>query len=309
MGNNQPGRRRRVLIIVENLPCPFDRRVWQEATTLRSQGYLVSIICPKDKGYEKSYELLEDVHIYRHWLPIEARGAIGYLLEYSSALFFQFLLSLRISISRGFDVIHACNPPDNIFLIGWFWRLFGKRFIFDHHDLTPELYEAKFQKKDFLYKVMLFWEKMTFSLADISIATNESYKEIAITRGKMAPENVYVVRSGPNLSRLKILEPHSEYRNGRRYLIGYVGVMGAQEGLDHLMRVIQIIVKEQGRRDIHFALVGGGTDLEKIRNYSKELDISDFVTFTGRVSDEVLLHVLNTADVCVNPDVPSEMND
>lgn len=305
----KPGQGRRVLIIVENLPCPFDRRVWQEATTLSAHGYCVSIICPKGKGYESSHEIVDGVHIFRHWLSAEADNALGYLFEYSTALFFQFFLSIRVALSRGFDVIHACNPPDNIFLIGSFWRVFGKRFVFDHHDITPELYEAKFQRRDFFYKVMLFWERMSFALADISIATNESYKEIAIIRGNMAPEDVYVVRSGPDLNRLHRQDPKPEYRQGRQYLVGYVGVMGAQEGLDHLMRVIALIVNEHGCRNIHFALVGGGTDLDKIKDYSKKLGISDFVTFTGRVSDEVLVDVLNTADVCVNPDVPTAMND
>lgn len=301
--------RRRVLIIVENLPCPFDRRVWQEATTLSAHGYCVSIICPKGKGYESSHEVISDVHIFRHWLSAEANNAVGYFLEYSVALFFQFILSIRVAFSRGFDVIHACNPPDNIFLIGAFWRIFGKRFVFDHHDITPELYEAKFRRHDFFYRVMLFWERMSFALAEISIATNESYKEIAVTRGNMGPDNVYVVRSGPDLSRLHRQAPDPKYRNGRQYLVGYVGVIGAQEGLDHLMRVIKLIVTDYGRRNIHFAIVGGGTDLDTIKDFSKELDIADFVTFTGRVSDEVLIGVLNTADVCVNPDVPTAMND
>jgi len=301
--------RGRILIIVENLPSPFDRRVWQEATTLSSHGYRVSIICPKGKGYEKAHEVIDEVHIFRHWLPREAASAFGYLIEYSAALFFQFVLSVRVAFSRGFDVVHACNPPDNIFLIGAFWKIFGKKFVFDHHDLTPELYEAKFHRIDCFYRLMLFWERMTFFFADISIATNESYKEIAVTRGKMAPDTVFVVRSGPDLRRLRLQEPKPEYRNGRRHLVGYVGVIGAQEGLDHLMRIVKTIVFDHGREDIQFAIVGGGTDLEKIRDYAEELSIADFVTFTGRVSDAVLLDVLNTADVCVNPDVPSEMND
>ena len=300
---------RRVLIIVENLPSPFDRRVWQEATTLTAHGYRVSIICPKGKGYEKSHEIISGVHIFRHWLPAEANSAFGYLLEYSAALFFQFILSIRVAFSRGFDVVHACNPPDNIFIVGAFWRLFGKRFLFDHHDITPELYEAKFGRRDFFYHVMLFWERMTFALARISIATNESYKEIAIARGKMEPDNVFVVRSGPDLTRLHRQDPNPTYKNGRKYLVGYVGVIGAQEGLDHLMRVIKMIVTDHDRGDIHFSIVGDGTDLDLIKDYAAELNVSNFVTFTGRVSDEILLDVLNTADVCVNPDIPTAMND
>ena len=302
-------RARRVLIIVENLPSPFDRRVWQEATTLRENGYVVSIICPKGKGYDKSYEQIDGVRIYRHWLPAEADSAAGYLLEYGAALFFQLVLSIRIAFGPGFDVIHACNPPDNIFLIGYVHRLFGKRFLFDHHDITPELYEAKFGKRGFFYRVVSFWERMTFRLSDVSIATNESYREIAIRRGRMRSEDVFVVRSGPDLRRMQVRDGDPKYKNGRKFLVGYVGVIGAQEGLDHLMRVVRIIVRDLDRSDIHFCLVGGGTELPAIQAYAKELAIDDYVTFTGRVPDDQLMDVLNMADVCVNPDIPSPMND
>ena len=300
---------RKILIIVENLPVPFDRRVWQEATSLTKAGYEVSIICPKGKGYLEAYQVIENIHIYRHSLPLEAKGAIGYFLEYSIALFWQFLLGLRIMFTRGFDVIHACNPPDNIFLIGGFFKLLGKKFLFDHHDINPELYIAKFGRKDFLYKLMLAWERWTFRVADISIATNESYKKIAIERGAMDPKNVYVVRSGPNLERLKILLPKNELKKGAKYLVGYVGVMGRQEGIDYLLHSVHYIVREIGRQNIHFGLVGDGTSLVGLKGLAKELGIEEFVTFTGRIPDQELLEMLNTADVCVNPDVANEMND
>ena len=303
------GKTRKVLIIVENLPSPFDRRVWQEATTLIKHGYGVSIICPKGKGYEKSYEELEGVHIYRHSLPIEANGPLGYALEYSAALFWEFMLAWRVLFAHGFDVIHACNPPDNIFLIGGFFKLFGKKFLFDHHDINPELYEAKFGRRDFFYRVMLAWERWTFRTADVSIATNESYKKIAVERGGMNPDRVFVVRSGPNLERLKVLPPDESLKNGRRYFVGYVGVMGKQEGIDHLLRVARFIIHEMGREDVHFGLVGGGTELEAMKKYAEDLGVGKYVTFTSRVSDEEMLAVLNTADVCVNPDIANDMND
>lgn len=303
------GRPRRVLIIVENLPSPFDRRVWQEATTLHGEGYVVSIICPTGKGYEKKHEVIDGIHIYRHNLPLEAEGAVGYLLEYTIALFWEFVLAWRVLFTRGFDVIHACNPPDNIFIIGGFFKLLGKKFLFDHHDINPELYEAKFGRRDFFYKVMLAWERWTFRLADISIATNESYKKIAIERGGMPKDKVFVVRSGPKLDRLKIIPPVAALKNGRKYLVGYVGVMGRQEGIDYLLRAAQKIVFDFGRKDVQFGLVGGGTSLDEMKSYAKELGLSDYVTFTGRVPDQEMLEMLNTADVCVNPDVANEMND
>jgi len=308
-GAGLAGAGRKVVIIVENLPSPFDRRVWQEATTLREAGYVVSIICPTGKGYTSKHECLEGIHIYRYSLPVEASGAAGYLLEYSSALVFQFWLSIKVLFRHGFDVIHACNPPDNIFIIGAFYKLFGKKFLFDHHDINPELYEAKFGRRDFFYKVMLLWERWTFRVANISIATNESYKDIAIDRGGMDRDKVFVVRSGPKLDRLKIIPPVPALKHGRRYLVGYVGVMGQQEGIDHLLQAARYIIKDKGRTDVHFGLVGGGTQLAEMKALAGELDIAEFVTFTGRVPDQDLLEMLNTADVCVNPDVANEMND
>lgn len=306
---NAAARKRRVLIIVENLPCPFDRRVWQEACTLAAAGYTVSIICPKGKGYESSRENLEGIAIYRHSLPFEAAGALGYALEYSWALLAELWLSLRVLVERDFDVVHACNPPDTIFILGRIYKLFGKKFLFDHHDINPELYEAKFGRRDFFYRLMLAFERWTFAAADISIATNESYRNIAITRGGMSPERVFVVRSGPDLKRLRRLPPRAELRNGRSFLVGYVGVMGRQEGIDLLLAAVRHIVVVLGRRDIHFGLVGGGTELLAMRTLAGQLGVADFVTFTGRVPDQEMLEMLNTADVCVNPDRANEMND
>lgn len=301
---------KRILFIVENLPSPFDRRVWQEATTLEQNGYEVSIICPTGKGYEKKYECIDNIHIYRHNLPLEADGALGYALEYGAALFWEFYLSFKVLFTRGFDAIHACNPPDLIFIVGGFFKFFfGKKFLFDHHDINPELYEAKFGRRDFFYKLMVWCERLTFKTADVSIATNESYKKIAIKRGGMDPEKVHVVRSGPKLDRLKIIDPVPALKQGRQYMVGYVGVMGKQEGIDYLLRAAQYIIQEKGREDIHFGLVGGGTELDVLKDYAAELGIADYVTFTDRVPDQELLEMLNTADVCVNPDVANEMND
>ena len=303
------GAGRRVLIIVENLPCPFDRRVWQEARTLRAAGYGVSIICPKGKGYERSYEQIEGIAIYRHPQPFEASGPLGYFAEYTWALLAEFVLSVRVLMEQGFDAIHACNPPDTLFLIGGFYKIFGKKFLFDHHDVNPELYEAKFQRRDFFYRLMLTLERLTFRTADVSVATNESYRRIAIERGGLSPSKVFVVRSGPDLSRLKILPPVPQLRKGRRHLVGYVGVMGRQEGIDGLLEAVRHIVYDLGRTDVHFGLVGGGTELAAMQTLARELAIEAYVTFTGRVPDNELLAMLNTADVCVNPDIANEMND
>src|SRR5262245_46331206 len=234
--------RRRVLIVVENLPCPFDRRVWQEARTLGGAGYPVSSIRRHAAGYAKSYEEIDGIGIYRHSLPIEASGALGYLAEYTWALAAEFMLSLKVAAERGFDVIHACNPPDTIFLLGRFYKLFGKKFLFDHHDINPELFEAKFGKRGFLHRLVLALERWTFRTADVAIATNESYRRIALERGGVPPGRTFVVRSGPDISRLRILPPQPGLKRGRRYLVGYVGVMGRQEGIELLLAAVREIV-------------------------------------------------------------------
>jgi glycosyltransferase involved in cell wall biosynthesis len=300
---------KKVLILVENLPSPFDRRVWQEACALRDAGYAVSIICPTGRGYERHFEVVDAIHIWRYDLPMEAEGALGYAVEYLSALSQSFFLSLKVLWARGFDVVHACNPPDLFFLIGGFYKLFGKKFVFDHHDANPELYEAKFGRRDFFYRAMLALEKLTFRTADVSIATNNSYRRIALERGGMPPERVFVVRSGPSLERMKIVPAERDLKKGRRFLVGYVGVMGKQEGIHLLLEAVQHIVYGLRRSDIHFGLVGGGTSLEEMKKLAGALRVDEFVTFTGRVPDAAMLAMLNTAEVCVNPDVANEMND
>lgn len=295
-----------VLIIIENLPAPFDRRVWQEASTLKENGADVSIICPKMKGYTKSYENIDGIDIYRHPLPLEGSGAWGYLMEYSTALFWELFLSLKIFFKKRFHVIHGCNPPDLIFLTALPFKLLGVKFVFDHHDINPELYIAKFGKKDLFYRAMLWFERLTFKTADFSIATNESYKKIAIERGKMPADKVQVVRSGPSLERIKIQPPQEQYKKGRNFLIGYVGVIGVQEGLDLLLESVKYLVSK--RNDVQFAIVGGGTSLEDVKKMAVEMGVDEYVDFYGRVSDQMLLDVLNTCDVCVNPDKPTEMN-
>ncbi|WCO01651.1 glycosyltransferase family 4 protein [Psychroserpens ponticola] len=295
-----------ILIVIENLPAPFDRRVWQEATTLKENGAKVSIICPKMKGYEKSYELIDDIEIYRHPLR-EGKGALGYLIEYSQAIFWEFVLSWKIFFKKRFHVIHGCNPPDLIFITSLFFKPFGVKYIFDHHDINPELYISKFEKKGFFYKLMVLFEKLTFKTAKYSIATNESYKKIAVERGNMKPENVQVVRSGPKLDRLRILEPKNELKKGKKYLIGYIGVIGEQEGLDLLLESANYILSK--RDDVHFGIVGGGTHLEEIKKMAIDMNLSEAFDFYGRVDDQTMLDVLNTADICVNPDKPTAMND
>jgi len=294
---------------VENLPVPLDRRVWQEATSLKKKGYQISIICPKGKDYEKRYEVIDGIHIYRHFLPLEVKASLGYCFEYLTALFWEFFLSLKVYFRHDFNVIHACNPPDLICLVGLFFKVFfGKKFVFDHHDINPELYLAKGKRKDLFYILLVFFEKLTYRLADISIAPNVSYKKIAVERGKMDSEKVFIVRSAPKLEKFKSILPNNSLKNNKKYLIGYVGVMGKQDGVDYLLRSIQYIVHTKRRKDIGFVLIGRGSEWESLKEYCSNLKLEDFVNFTGRLLDEDMIEYLATCDVCVNPDTVNEFN-
>jgi glycosyltransferase involved in cell wall biosynthesis len=300
--------KKKVLIIVENLPVPFDGRVWKEACSLSDDGYNVTVLCPKGKGYENRYECIKGVHIYRHPMPKEGNGIWGYFLEYSSALFWEFIYAFWIYFRRGFHVIQGCNPPDDIFLIALPFKLLGVRYIFDHHDANPELYMSKFEKTGFFYKTQIWLENRTYRFSDVVIATNGSYRDLAISRGRLDPADVFIVRNGPDLTTFNAVLPKESLKHGKRYLVGYVGTMGAQEGLDILLEAARHI-KRSGRTDVHFTCVGGGPALQSLRQLVKDMGLTDMVNFTGRISDEHLLEILSTADVCVNPDKPCKMND
>ena len=299
-----------VLIIVENLTVPLDRRVWQEARTLRDAGHTVSVICPMGGKYTRSYEVLEGIHVFRHPMPFEADGALGYLIEYSWALAWEFILTIKAYFKVGFDVIQACNPPDLIFLVAGFWKyLFGKRFVFDHHDLNPELYEAKFGKRGFFHKLLMVLERWTFKAADVSIATNGTFKKLAVERGGMDANRVFVVRSIPDVSRFKRVVPNMALRGGRKHVIGYVGIMGAQDGVDLLIEAMDDIVNVQKREDVGCVIVGSGTELDKLQALAVAKGLQDHVTFTGFLAGDTLLAALSSFDVGVIPDPKNIYND
>jgi glycosyltransferase involved in cell wall biosynthesis len=260
--------------------------------------------------YRAAYECLDGIHIFRHPLPFEASGALGYALEYSWALLWEFALCWRVWFSTGFDVIQACNPPDTIFLIGGFFKyLFGKPFVFDHHDINPELYEAKFGRRGAFHRLLVWLERMTFKTADASIATNETFKTIAIERGGMDPDRVHIVRSIPDLGRFRRMAPDLALKKGRKHLLGYVGIMGAQDGVDLLVRAMADIVHGQKRDDIQCAIVGSGTELESLKRLAADLGVTEHVTFTGFLSGEPLLRALSAFDLGVIPDPKNVYND
>jgi len=299
-----------VCIIVENLPVPVDRRVWSEARALRDAGYVVSVICPKGKNlHTASYEILEGIHIYRHHVWA-ASSTIGYLLEYALALVAELYLVLKVFTHTRFRVLQACNPPDTIFLIGLVLKPFGVRFIFDHHDWAPEVFEAKFGRVNgLLYALTRLAEKCSFRVANVSIATNESFKEIAVKRGGKRPEQVFVVRNCPDLTTLRHGPLRPELKRGKPLLVVYVGFMAQQDGLDLLVESIEHIAKREKRLDTHFVLIGGGTMLPGLRAIVAKKELDPFVTFTGQVPHGEVVNYLSNADVGVAPDPKTPMND
>jgi glycosyltransferase involved in cell wall biosynthesis len=298
-----------VCIIVENLPVPLDRRVWKEARALRDAGYQVSVICPKGRGFTASYESLEGIDIYRHhtW---EASKVSGYLLEYTWALLAEFFLTLKVFARTRFQILQACNPPDTIFLIALFLKLFNVRFIFDQHDLGPELFEAKFGKRSgVFYRLSRFLEYCSFRVANTCIATNDSFKEIAITRGKKHPKNVFVVRNCPDLATFRGPQVCSNNKFGKSFLVAYVGFMGSQDGLEILLESVEHIVHHEKREDTHFVLVGGGSILQELEEIIAKKNLGSHVTLTGQVSHDEVAAWLSNADLGVAPDPKNAMND
>jgi glycosyltransferase involved in cell wall biosynthesis len=299
---------RRVLILVANLPVPLDRRVWLEATTLARAGYAVSVISPMGRGWTLPQEEIEGVHIYRYPEPPEARsGVVAYGIEWLWALRHMRRLARVVWRERGFDVIQGCNPPDLLFLIALPYRRAGVRYLFDHHDVCPELFEAKFGKRGILWQAMRLFERLTFAATTVSMATNESFREIAIRRGRMAPEDVFVVRSAP---RTETFVPDPRPRApGDPLRLGYVGVIGQQEGMDLLVAAFEHLTRRLGHGGVHLDIVGFGPELETVRQDVAARGLSEAVTFHGARYGDDLLAVLNRIDIGVSPDPKNAMND
>ena len=296
-----------VCIIVENLAVPADRRVWQEANALSAAGYSVSIICPKGPGYSRAREGINNIEIYRH-ARLEWPGLAGHVIEYVWALAAEFLLALRVYARSRFRILQACNPPDNIFLIALFFKVFGVRFIFDHHDPTPEFCQLRFPSKAWLYRLALLAERLTFRTADITIGTNESFKQIALLRGGVSADRSFVVRTCPDLKNLDFTrQPH--LKRGRRHLVAYVGIMEPQDGLDLLLDSIDHLVNSEGRQDVQFVLIGFGTKLPDLKKCVARLGVGPWVEFTGPLYGADLCAYLATADVAVAPDPCNCLND
>jgi glycosyltransferase involved in cell wall biosynthesis len=304
----QPMRAPRALVIIQNLPLRIDRRVRSECRELVAAGYGVTVVCPKETPDEPDQHDLDGVIVRSYPAPGTTSGLVSYVIEFLVCWWRAAGLSVRTHRAEGFDVIQACNPPDTYWLLGLLWKARGKKFVYDQHDLCPEVYEARFGKRGFLHRVMLVLERATYAVADRVVSPNPSYQEIATGRGGVPIERTAVVMSTPDPTLMRRGESRPELRHGRAHLVCYVGIMGPQDGVDGLLEAISLYVHDLGRTDTHFALLGFGDSLEDLQAMSTRLAIDGWVTFTGRVDHDELGRWLSTADLGVTPDPPCEFN-
>ena len=301
--------RPRVLMLLENNAYPNDTRVRYEARALASAGYRVMVISPMATGHGK-YAVIDGVSAYRYRAAASSGGMLGFVREYAKALVATFLLTLKVAIRPGFDIIHAHNPPDMFVVIGAFYRLFGKRFVFDHHDLAPEMYRARFPEgPGIVHRLLVLFERLTFRLSDLVISTNESYRRVAVERGGVPPERVAVVRNGPDLRRVNLVEPDPELRGRAEFILAYVGVMGVQDGIDYLLRALQHLRDELGRDNFFCVLMGKGDARLGLQDLAGSLGLDDHVWFAGHLPLNDLLPYLSAADICLDPDPSDGYND
>ena len=310
MSKSSKCKKRRVLMLIENNAFPWDRRVLHEAEALQQIGYGVSVICPQGRHREVSsyIEVVNGVTVYRYPEPLQAAGGLGYAVEYGWALLCTSVLMLLAWAREGFDVIHAANPPDIFFLLAWPLKLFGKKYVFDEHDLCPELFLSKFQRKGLAYRLLLWMEKKSYQVADLVISTNQSYRDIARERGNIADERSAIVRNGVDIKEFFRRPSRPELKQGFPYMAAYLGVMGRQDGVDRVVRAAQHVVHTLKRRDVLFLMIGKGECWGELQKLSRELEVDDYVKFVGHVSEDLLLDSLSTADVCLAPDPPDRMN-
>jgi glycosyltransferase involved in cell wall biosynthesis len=299
-----------VCIVVQNLPVPFDRRVWAECRALRAAGYEVSVVCPKGDG-DPSYAELEGVHLYKYRAFPPITRQIVFVAEYAYAVLATLALLIRAWRRRPFSVIQVCNPSDVLWAAAFpFLALFGVRLVFDQHDLCPELYLSRFGTAAALpYKALVLTEKITYRLSSAVISTNESYRSVAITRGGKRPGDVTIVRTGPDPSRMLRGEPVPALRRGHDYLLVYIGVMGPQDGVDLALRAMHHIVHVRGRTDVALTLIGDGDAGPELRKLAVELDLGEHVHFTGRAPDDLVRQLMSTADIGLSPDPKNPLND
>jgi glycosyltransferase involved in cell wall biosynthesis len=295
-------------MLIENLSFPMDRRMRQEASALHEAGYEVSVICPKGEAHDRAgFGVVEGIRVHRYPLWQATTGS-GYVLEYSWAMVCTFFLLLQIFATRGFDYIHAANPPDLFFLLYLPFSLLGKKFVYDQHDLCPETYESKFNRRDWVYRVLLKLEQYSYRCASLVIATNQSFYDLARRRGDVPPGNLTIVRSGPDLKHFQRVEAQPHLKKGFKYMVAYLGVMSVQDGVDRVIAAASHLQRIRGARDVLFILIGKGDQWNRLRRQAQELGLDESIEFTGRIPDAELLLYLSTADICIAPDPPIPLN-
>ena len=296
-----------VLIIVENLPVPLDRRVWQECTALKDAGYKVLVICPQMKGYVKADEEIDGIQIYRHKIALEGRGILAFFAEYLTALWGETTLAWKAYRKHRFKIIHMCNPPDLMFLVAWPFKLLGVRVIFDVHDLWPEMFEAKFNKKNLMYWCVRLAQRLNYACANVVLATNETNRQAALTNGKKSPQSIFLVRTAPKIPDTT-LPADLSLKKGRQYLVGYVGVMGSADGVGLLLEAAHYVVHHLGRRDVQFLLMGDGPEYNDLLKMREKLGLVDYVDMPGWAYNDFLFKALKTIDLGVTCDIPNAYN-
>jgi glycosyltransferase involved in cell wall biosynthesis len=305
-------KRGKVLIAVENLSVPFDRRVWRECLALADAGYQVSVISPKGTTIDNNKrEKIDGISIYRYRIYQSRGGLLSYIIEYLTALIATAWLTTVVFFREGFDVIQICNPPDLLVLTALPFKALGKKVVFDQHDLSPEIYEMHNGgvKSSWVVKILLFFERLTYAWSDIVIVVNEACRKIAVSRGGKAEQDVFIVRNAPAVDSFRSARPDSSLKCGAKYLITYVGMMGPQEGIDILLRSVRYLAMEYKRNDFHVLMMGNGTVFEAMKDYAKELGISQRISFTGHVGYDRVMQGIASADVCLCPDPKTPLND
>jgi glycosyltransferase involved in cell wall biosynthesis len=296
-------------MVIENLSFPWDRRMRHLGLALQQAGYEVRVICPKGEYQDRrSLEVVQGIKVYRYPMLHQASGGLGYVIEYSWALLCTLLLSLLVWFRDGFDIIHSANPPDIFFLLAWPFKLLGKKYVYDQHDVCPELYESKFERRGGAYRTLLLFENLNYRAADLVISTNQSYREIARTRGRVPEERSVIVRNGVDRLQFYRRNPRRELKDPFQYMALYLGVMGKQDGVDRAVQAAHHLVHTFGRRDVLFVLVGKGECWQELQDLSRELGVAEMMRFVGRIPDDLLLDYLSSSDVCLAPDPPDRMN-
>jgi len=299
----------RVVFLIENVSIQRDRRVRQEAAALAGVGCEVSVICPRLKTEAQLPDFAEGARVYSYLQPWQGAGLLTYALEYSWSLLASSFLALVICWRNGLDVLHAANPPDLFFLLAIPLRWLGKRFVYDQHDLSPDIFAAKFGSRvRLLHRLLLFLERCSYGLADLVIVTNQSFRRLASTRGRCAPAKIVVVRNGPDLRGFERGPAKAKLKRGAAFLAVYAGIMGTKAGVDRVIRAAHHIVHERSRKDVHFALLGDGDCRLAMQGLARSLRVEPYVSFPGFLADQELLAWLSTADVCLAPDPPIAVN-